>query len=98
VEADFSNEKNLTDDERVEIKGIMEVLLELGKCLRPPFDPKVYNMLELAYDMLDEQLVGDKLYSWDIFPTNDEMNDKYLFLNNEGDLPSSDELQSWLNL
>lgn len=69
-----------------------------------PMDPKVEACLQMAADMIDEQVTMDKYYTWpgkdDAEETEEDSKESnpYLFLENEeSDIPSTDDLENWFN-
>lgn len=75
------------------IEDSMVTIAQLGAKLgREPIDPKVEMTLELLYNLLEEQLVMNKHYTWREVPSPDDK-----FMRSE-DTPSVDDLNSYFDL
>ena len=80
MDAQYNSGPNLTQKQTIVIKNIMNVVVKIMQKIKEPIDPKVLNLLGVCYSMLDEQIVGDKIYKWE----------------NQESPPSVDELNRWL--
>lgn len=86
---------SLSEAERQRIKELLGDIQNMGDKIVEPIDPKVEGCLELAFNMLVEQLECDRRYEWEGVPPRD---DKFLYLSNDKDneIPGVDELNNWL--
>jgi hypothetical protein len=86
---------SLSEAERQRIEELIHDIQDMGDKLVEPIDPKVEGCLELAFNMLVEQLECNRRYEYEGMPTRD---DKFLYLSNDKDneIPGADELSSWL--
>jgi len=85
MEAEFFEGPNLSKQTVEVIRSIMSGIEQLANLVNEPMDPKVLPLLEVVHDILEEQIVGDKVYTWeDDVPDSD-------------DTPSAEDLSSWVN-
>jgi len=107
TEYEESDEPVLSDEEKAYLVKMMENLQILIEAAKEPMDSKVLGLLEIAHDTLLEQLQLDKYYTWG--PTLDEVEQvehvntnkpkgkKFLFIKEENEPPSAEELENWFN-
>jgi len=99
-----SDDPTLTEKDLKYISKMMENIESLISWSREPMDSKVLGLLEMAYDMLSEQVYFDKHYTWDkakvepieqVNARNTPKEKKFLFLNDSHTPPSAEELEEW---
>jgi len=83
--------ENLTEEEVAKIKQVMVKISECAEIVKiDPFDPKIEAMLEITFEMLNEQLMMDKKY------VCSKANKDDTFLIKDSDIPSVDDLKEML--
>lgn len=89
IQAEYSDgsEENLSADDKEALETIMAKIRSAAKLVKPPLDPKIEALLDVAFEMCSEQLSGDKKYTWGP-PTS--MDDKFY---HEKNIPSADDLK-----
>jgi len=101
TEYEESDEPVLSEEDReflIKAMKDMEVLIE---STREPMDSKVLGLLEIAHDMLFEQIELDKFYTWgpalevEHASTHQPEGKKFLFIKEEEEPPSAEELENW---
>lgn len=88
MDAEYSEGPNLSKQTTEIIQSIMSGLEQIAEQITEPIDPKVLPLLEVIHDILEEQLVGDKVYEW--------MEDDEVEVDDD-DGPSVEDLNSWLD-
>jgi hypothetical protein len=88
---DFDNEKQLDWTTLKKIEIIKDTLERMILVMNQPIDPKVIALLEMAIDMLEEQVHMDKVYEYPDLP--DLLNEEPNKL-----MPSVDELKKMFDM
>ena len=90
---------SLTKANRDWITALMTALLQIIETLGEPIDTKVLAMLEMTYDMLEQQLAFDIYYEWEQKDSEDDANkigpNKP---DNPDDTPSLEDLNGWFKI
>ena len=102
TEFDNSNENALTPEHREYLYILQENLAHAIEACHEPLDAKVLGLLEIAYDIIDQQLKLDIFHQWGPgmelgqIISNKSDGQKFLFLDNENtDAPSAEDLRKW---
>lgn len=87
------------------LKTLMETLEKVINTCREPLDAKVLGLLEITYDIIDQQLKLDIFHEWcpamelDQAVAKKPDGQQFLFLENdtteETDTPSAEDLKKW---
>lgn len=81
---------NLSYEEKEHLVHLLEVIKGIGLGQLKFVDPKFYGLLEIAFELLCEQVAFDKKYEVDMRPIADE--DRF---NTDNDTPSLEDMDKW---
>ena len=95
----------LTPEHREYLTTLQENLAYAIEACHEPLDAKVLGLLEIAYDIIDQQLKLDLFHEWGPAMELDQAvakkpdGQQFLFLDNdtteETDTPSAEDLEKW---
>lgn len=98
MQEDFDKEQPLDEVTLRKIEIIRDTLLKIAEQITAPIDPKVIALLEMSVDMLEEQVIMDKVYEYPDCPNCEaevieKPNLQMLFFN-EQSAPSTEDLEN----
>lgn len=107
IEYEETDGPALDKEQRKYLENFMKTLASIIETCHEPLDAKTLGLLEIAYDIVGQQLKLDVYHEWgslmelDQAITNEDNGQKFLFLDNDNQeekdttTPSAEDLKRW---